>query len=401
MPRPPLAVGTWGHISDPKEVAPGVFRAMAKVRDMDGVTRKVEARGPSKERARRALEARLRARTAPPAGEVTPDTRVRDVARLWLAEVEARGRAANTVKRYRITVDLHVCKARGGVGELRVRECTTSRMEAFLRGVARDHGAPSAKVARTVMSGILGLAARHDAITGNPLREVSPISVPRKEVRALSPADVRVLRRTLAAWQSEPPVSGRRRRPDDLLDVVDVMLATGCRISEALALRWQDVDVDARKVAITGAVVVAGRGGAVRQDHPKSAGSVQTYTVDTHTADMLRRRWERSMDLGLVSPMVFPSSTGTVRDPSNYRKQWRTAREAIGFEWVTPHTFRKTVATRVADAEGLAAASAYLGHSGEAVTRTHYRAKAPEAADMTAALAGFWEDADRGATEAP
>ncbi|WP_435827018.1 tyrosine-type recombinase/integrase [Micrococcus luteus] len=88
---------------------------------------------------------------------------------------------------------------------------------------------------------------------------------------------------------------------------------------------------------------------------------------------MLRRRWERSMDLGLVSPMVFPSSTGTLRDPSNYRKQWRTAREAIGFEWVTPHTFRKTVATRLADAEGLAAASAYLGHSGEAVTRTHYR----------------------------
>lgn len=119
MPRPPLAVGTWGRISDPLEVAPGVFRAMAKVRDLDGVTRKVEARASSKERARRTLEARLRARTAPPAGEVTPDTRVRDVARLWLAEVEARGRAANTVKRYRITVDLHVCKARGGVGELR------------------------------------------------------------------------------------------------------------------------------------------------------------------------------------------------------------------------------------------------------------------------------------------
>ena len=36
MPRPPLAVGTWGRISDPKEVAPGVFRAMAKVRDVPG-----------------------------------------------------------------------------------------------------------------------------------------------------------------------------------------------------------------------------------------------------------------------------------------------------------------------------------------------------------------------------
>lgn len=75
---------------------------------------------------------------------------------------------------------------------------------------------------------------------------------------------MRVRRARLAAWQSEPPANGRRRRPDDLLDVVDVMLATGCRISEALALRWQDVDLDARKLAITGAVVVAGCGGAVR-----------------------------------------------------------------------------------------------------------------------------------------
>lgn len=59
----------------------------------------------------------------------------------------------------------------------------------------------------------------------------------------------------------------------------------------------------------------------MRQGHPKSAGSVQTYTVDAHTADILRRRWGQSMDLGLVSSMVFPSCTGTVRGPSNYRKQ--------------------------------------------------------------------------------
>lgn len=95
------------------------------------------------------------------------------------------------------------------------------------------------------------------------------------------------------------------------------------------------------------------------------------------------------MDLGLASPLVFPSATGTIRDPSNYRKQRRTARQAIEFEWVTPHTFRKTASTRVADSEDLAA-SAYLGHSGEGVTRTRYRAKAPEATDMTAALVGFW-----------
>ena len=168
-------------------------------------------------------------------------------------------------------------------------------------------------------------------------------------MRALSPADVRRLRRDLGAWQSATPVNGRQRRPDDLRDVVDIMLATGCRISEALAVRWADVDMDAGKVTINGAVIVVAGQGVVRQEHPKSAGSVKTDTVDATTAGMLRGRWERMTEHGLIPQMVFPSSTGTLRDPSNYRKQWRKAREDIGFGWVTPRTFRKTVATRVAD----------------------------------------------------
>ncbi len=93
----------------------------------------------------------------------------------------------------------------------------------------------------------------------------------------------------------------------------------------------------------------------------------------------------------MLSPMVFPSVAGTARDPSNYRKQGRTAREVIGFGWATPHTFHRTVVTRLANAACLAVASTYLGHSGEAVTRPHYRAKAPKATGMTAVLAGFWE----------
>lgn len=390
MARPPLEIGTWGNIPDPLQVAPGVYRAMTRYRDTDGVTRKVEARGASKNKARQALEVRLRSRQTPASREITPDTRLRDVVPLWKAEIRERGRAANTLARYEVTLNSHVLKATGGVGDLRLRECTTWRMNEFLQGIRRDHGAASAKLAKTVLSGVLSIAARYEALASNPLREVAPIPTTHKEVRALSPADVRILRRKLGAWQAEPPVNGRQRRPDDLRDVVDVMLATGCRISEALALRWQDVDLDGRKVTINGAVIVSKGAGVVRQDHPKSKGSVKTYTVDETTAAMLCARWERMTALGAVGAIVFPSSTGTLRDPSNYRKQWRTAAAAIGFDWVTPHTFRKTVATRLADAEGLKAASEYLGHANESITGTHYRAKAPDAADMTGALAGFW-----------
>lgn len=144
-------------------------------------------------------------------------------------------------------------------------------------------------------------------------------------------------------------------------------------------------------MTITGAVLSLKGRGMVRQDHPKSRGSMLAYTVDQHTADMLRARWDRSMALGIMGAMVFPSATGTLRNPSSFRAQWRTA-AAIGFDWVPPHTFRKTVATRLADAEGLPAASAYLGHSSEAVTDGHYVERTHVAAVMSAALAGFWEE---------
>jgi integrase len=83
--------------------------------------------------------------------------------------------------------------------------------------------------------------------------------------------------------------------------------------------------------------------------------------------------------------VVFPSSTGTLRDPHNVRRQWREAR-GDAFAWVTPHAFRKTVATLIDRERGDHDASAQLGHSGTAVTRKHYIEKAVEAPDLTAVL---------------
>ncbi|XJN88983.1 hypothetical protein ACHMXD_09075 [Micrococcus luteus] len=180
---------------------------------------------------------RLTKRQATSSSTITPATRIRDVTGVYLREVEERGRAPRTVQGYQETVENHVLRARGGVGDLRLSECTTGRLERYLQGITRDHGAASAKIARTVLTGVLAVAARHEAITGNPLRETSPTPVARKEVRAISPAEVRTLRRKLREWQHAPVPNGRYSWPHDLLDLIDVLLATGCRISEALALR--------------------------------------------------------------------------------------------------------------------------------------------------------------------
>ncbi len=74
-----------------------------------------------------------------------------------------------------------------------------------------------------------------------------------------------------------------------------------------------------------------------------------------------------------------------MREPHNFRRQWRDARGDI-FTWATPHSFRRTVATLVDRVVSTQHAAAQLGHSGTAVTARHYVEKATEAPDLTNVL---------------
>lgn len=385
MPRPPIPVGTWGRISR-DQVSPGVWRAMARFRDFDGVTRKVEARAETGAKAERLLVVKLKDRAAPASGMITSSMRVHALAPLWWEEFKELGRAVNTESRYRYTLDHDILPA---LGNLRLSECSVSAVDRFLKDLRKSRGAATAKLARTVSSGMFALAVRHDAMPANPVRDSAPIRSKSPAVRALTLEEVHVLRQRLRDWQLAC-VSGRSARPQDILDVIDLMLGTGCRIGEALALRWSDVDLSGDKVTatISGTVITDPDKGLTRQSHPKSSGSFQTFTLPKFAGDMLLRRNVEMLEPNAFDA-VFPSATGTLRSPNNYRKQWRKARADIGFSWVTPHTFRKSVGTLLSHEHGLSAASAQLGHSSEKMTADHYVQRAVEAQDFSENLEAF------------
>lgn len=367
---------------------------MARFRDFDGVTRKVEARARASSkndrgsRAERALISALKERSTPEGEDITPETRLNKLADIWWVEFMDQGRAINTQRRYREVKDAYVCP---GLGGLTIREATVSRLDRFLKATTAKHGSATAKLAKTVLSAMLGLAARHGAISSNPLRDVAKVRMSRKEVRALTVEEASALRSGLKQWQMDSHPRGRKR-PDDLLDVVDVMLATGARIGEALALRWKDIDLKSARatLTVTGTVIYVPGQGLTIQEHPKSTNSRQRYFIPPFAVEMLLRRQVQQVTANPWD-VVFPSSAETLRDPANFRKQWRCARDDIGFQWVTPHTFRKTVGTLLANAEGMASASAQLGHSSERITSRHYVQKSHEAPDMTALLQTFGE----------
>lgn len=390
MPRPPLPIGAWGKISR-DQVAPGVWRAMCRFRDFDGVTRKLEARAETGAKAERALISRMQERKTISTEDVHADMRLNALAPIWWQEFLDLDRAVRTRDRYEEVLDTYVLP---GLGNYRIREMTVSALDRFLKAVRANHGGPTAKLCKTVLSDMLGVAARNGALEGNPLRDVAPIPTNKNEVRSLTVTEVAALRAGLDQWQSAK-LGPRQSRPQDLLDVIDVLLATGCRIGEALALRWGDIDLGEEPSATINGTIVSVRGEGLKlQNHPKSSTSRQTLRLPQFAVNMLLRRQVEQLE-GNPYDVIFPSATGTLRGPGNFRKQLNKALPDIGFKWVTPHTFRKSVGTVLADTEGLAAAQRQLGHSSDRVTSEHYVTRAVMAPDRTSVLEAFGGTNDR------
>ena len=68
--------------------------------------------------------------------------------------------------------------------------------------------------------------------------------------------------------------------------------------------------------------------------------------------------------------VIFPSTSGTLRDTDNFAGQWRRIRDELGVPDISSHSFRKTVATLIDDA-GISAriGADHLGHAKVSMTQ--------------------------------
>ena len=367
MGRPPLPIGSWGLIRTypTGEGKTKSFRAMAKYRDFDGVTRTVQASGRNATQASQNLRRMLQDRSlAGRQGDLTGMSRFEDAVRLWLERVDemvADGRRSPaTADTYRRQLKNHVLPA---MGQVRLGEATTPLVDKVVGSIKRKISPATAKSCRSVISGVMGLAVRQGAITSNPVREVERIEAkPKREPRALS-VDERV--QLLAQMQADDAAVRR-----DLPDLVFFMLCTGCRIGEALAALWSEVDLDAGTVQITSTLVRIKGEGLIRKG-TKTTNAERTLPMPPSGVAMLRRRF---MSGARLDQPLFPDVLGGFRDPANVRRELREARgddEALA--WITSHTFRRTAATILDEASLTGRLIAdQLGHARPSMTQDVY-----------------------------
>lgn len=379
--RPPLPIGTCGTIRI-KQIAPGRWQASCYFRDRDGVTRQIKRRGRSRSAANSNLQQAMADRVPPTMQGITAESTVAELADVWKAEKVAEDAAANSMKTYGTSMK-HI---KAEMSNRRLREVTAGSLDAWIKRIGKTHPT-KARMCRTVLTGMFDIAVRVDALDVNPARGTARARKSAKNVRALSLDEVSALRAHVKSWVVEPHL-GPARDPA-IIDIVDAMLGTGCRIGEILAIRWDDVDLDARTVHVCGTVVrtektVTESSRLIRQPHPKTSTSDGVLKLPPFMVAMLLRRSVAAPPVNAWN-VVFPSAAGTLREPNNVERTWRAAR-GKEWSWVKPHTFRKTVATLLDEELDSKAAADQLRHANEDTTRRHYIQETHQGPDARAQL---------------
>lgn len=230
--------------------------------------------------------------------------------------------------------------------------------------MGKFHGPVMARQSRTILRGGMQLAVLAECLDANPVVGIGFRSIRRpKGAPGLSADDLRDLSAKVAASED------CRRR--DLADPIILLAATGLRRSELLALRWRDYDRQHRTVTGRGKVIRASGKGLMWVEGGKTADAARTVKLPQFAVDMLDTR--RGRFIVGQADTIFPSSTGTPRDPDNFGGQWREARAALRVPDVTSHSFRRTVATLIGE-NGLSAriGADQLGHAEVSMTQNVY-----------------------------
>jgi hypothetical protein len=149
--------------------------------------------------------------------------------------------------------------------------------------------------------------------------------------------------------------------------LLELLAATGLRISEALALRLGDLVLDGERTVV-----------CVRRAHvrgafkpPKSKYGRRQVPIDDGLVKALRRRSRGEAD---SRALVFPGPDGGPLHPSNLlMRVFKPAAEQAGVSWAGFHTLRHTCASRLfAEGRNAVQVQRWLGHSDPGFTLRTY-----------------------------
>jgi integrase/recombinase XerD len=268
-----------------------------------------------------------------------------------------RGSSANTLSSYRRDLRRYVDYLdAAGISDLdKVGANTVSSFLAALREGSETHPPLSASSAARAVVAVRGLhrfAYADGQVTADVAREVKPPTPPRRLPKAISVEDVERL--LAAADFDQTPLSIRDRA------LLEVLYGSGARISEAIGLDVDDVDLEQRTV------LLRGKGGKQRLV------PLGSYAAKALSAYLVRVRPEL-VRRGRGTPKIFLNARG---GPLSRQSAWtvlRSSAEKAGLEPdISPHTLRHSYATHLMEGGAdVRVVQELLGHASVTTTQIY------------------------------
>jgi integrase/recombinase XerD len=268
-----------------------------------------------------------------------------------------RGVAVNTLSSYRRDLSRYIdyLTARDVTSLDGVDAAAVSGFLGYLREGDVEHPPLSASSAGRAVVAVRGLhrfAVRDGLLAVDVACDVHPPAPPRRLPKAIS---VEQVERLLdAAGVDGTPLAVRDRA------LLELLYATGARISEAVGLAVDDLDLTARSV------LLCGKGGKQRRV------PVGTYAVTALEAYLVRVR-PALVVKGRGTPVLFLNARGGALSRQSAWTVLRTAADQAGLAGgISPHTLRHSFATHLMEGGAdVRVVQELLGHSSVTTTQIY------------------------------
>lgn len=303
----------------------------------------------------------------------------------WAAEVLPGTVKDSTADGYRWILSRYVLPH---VGAVPLARLAPAHVQGMLRSLSVNLGLAPATVRQTraILRRALGNAERWGYVTRNA---AALVDAPRRGASKLD--DV--------LNEQEAEILLAAGRGTQIGSIVSVVLAVGLRKGEALALRWNEIDLDAKTLEVR-ATLKRRTGFGLQIDTPKTEHGTRIVPLASFAVDALRDQRRRQIENRLSageswkeSDYVFTSIIGTPVDPANISKQFRSLCIKAGIRPRRFHALRHSAATIMRNnGVSMEVISKMFGHAGYAITADIYARVLPslqeEAANVMDSLFG-------------
>lgn len=266
------------------------------------------------------------------------------------------------------------------LGAVTLDKLRPSDVEGWLAQLAADgKSASTRRQALTILRSMLTTAVRDGVIARNVALEVTRPTLRRTEAKSFDASSVRALVAAAA--------------DDRLKTLLVVLLGTGMRRGEAIALQWENVDVDAGELRVRGTLVRTGDGLVIQP--PKTGNGWRSIPLSPPVVAALKqqRQQQRLERLAagvswVATDYVFTTVAGTPLDPRNVSRWFSTLAKRAGVEGSMHATRHTALSSMVNAGVPMPVVSRVAGHESINITVDIYGHVSEQAArDAVAAAA--------------